>query len=94
MKFVIEYEFNNQLQNYFYEITVFIFDRPQFENIQEDFLSLDLASFIMKHNRYEKENIGALNSKIRRGYVGILSKLAYYFINKFEKNEEWNQYVE
>ncbi|CAD8097576.1 unnamed protein product [Paramecium primaurelia] len=94
MKFIIEYEFNNQLQNYFYEITVFIFDRPQFESIQDDFLSLDITSFIMKNNRYEKENIGALNSKIRRGYVGILSKLAYYFINKFEKNQEWNQYVE
>jgi len=33
MKFVIQYEFNNQLQNYFYEITIFIFDRPQFEII-------------------------------------------------------------
>ncbi|CAD8203547.1 unnamed protein product [Paramecium octaurelia] len=94
MKFIIEYEFNNQLQNHFYEITVFIFDRPQFEDIQNDFLSLDLASFIMKYNRYEKEIIGALNSQIRRGYVGILSKLAYYFIHKFDKNQQWNQYVE
>jgi len=48
----------------------------------------------MKYNRYEKENIGALNAKIKRGYVGILSKLAYYFINKIENNQEWNQYVE
>lgn len=28
MNFVIQYEFNNQLQNYFYEITIYIFDRP------------------------------------------------------------------
>lgn len=26
--------------------------------------------------------------------MGILSKIAYYFINKFENNQEWNQYVE
>lgn len=48
----------------------------------------------MNYNKYEKENIGALNTKIRRGYIGMLSKLAYYFINKFDKNDDWNQYVE
>ncbi|CAD8201653.1 unnamed protein product [Paramecium octaurelia] len=94
MKFVIEYEFNNQLQNYFYEITIFIFDRPLFDSIQEEFLSLGLISFLMKHNRYEKQNVGALNAQITRGYVGVLSKIAYYFIDKFEHNQEWNQYVE
>lgn len=86
MRFVIDYEFNNQLQNYFYEITIFIFDRPQFEIIQEQFLSLNLLSFIMTYNKYENMQVGALNSKIKRGYVGILSKLAYYFINKIENN--------
>ncbi|CAD8105795.1 unnamed protein product [Paramecium sonneborni] len=94
MKFVIQYEFNNQLQNYFYEITTFIFDRPQFEKIQEDFLALNLIQFIIKYNRFDKENVGTLNTKIKRGYVGILSKLSYYFINKINNNQEWNQYVE
>ncbi|CAK95201.1 unnamed protein product (macronuclear) [Paramecium tetraurelia] len=92
-KYIIKFEFNNQLQIQFNEITRFIFKTRSLNWIQDQ-IQKDLFEFISTHNTQTKSIIGKIKYPINRGYFGILSQLSYELEHIIYESPNWNQYKE
>ncbi|CAD8199567.1 unnamed protein product [Paramecium pentaurelia] len=90
-KYIIKFEFNNQLQIQFNQITTFIFKTKSLSWIQE-LIKNDLFEFISTHNTQTKSIIGQIKYPINRGYFGILSQLSYELEEHIYESTNWNYY--
>ncbi|CAD8184764.1 unnamed protein product [Paramecium octaurelia] len=90
-KYIIKFEFNNQLQILFSEISRFIFKTSSLSWIQNQ-IKQDLFEFISLKNTYMKYNIGKIKHPIRRGYCGILSQLSLDLEDIIYESTDWNLY--
>ncbi|CAD8179091.1 unnamed protein product [Paramecium pentaurelia] len=91
--FIQRFEFNNQLQNYFMEIILFIFCNQNLGYIQQIIIDSNFLGFLYFLNKEYLKQVGSIRKPITKGYQGIVNKLSYFF-REVNYNDEWNQYIE
>ncbi|KAM3146869.1 hypothetical protein pb186bvf_001023 [Paramecium bursaria] len=92
--FLVKYQFNNQLQNLFYDIINHIFNNDSCYQLQNILTEGGLFEFIARTNTNDKIQIGRMNKVIKPGYCGMLSKLSNQLITKAPNDSPvWDKYV-
>ncbi|CAD8195903.1 unnamed protein product [Paramecium octaurelia] len=94
MFFIQQYEFNNQLQNYFMHIIAQIFSNTNLEFLQKQVsYELNILGFLSFLNQEYYKQVGLIRKPITKGYQGMVNKLTAFFKDVIY-TEEWNQYIQ